>query len=87
VILLAYFILFLYFCIQITIYCEMKEIGEKIKQRRIKLKITQMTLAQLAGIGINTVVAIERGEGNPRLKTLVAIANTLGLKLDIRLKE
>lgn len=86
-ILLAYLILFLYFCIKITIYCEMKEIGEKIKQRRIKLGITQMILAQLAGIGINTVVAIERGEGNPRLKTLEAIANTLGLKLDMRLKE
>ena len=86
-ILLAYLILFLYFCAQITIYCEMKEIGEKIKQRRIKLGINQTVLAQLAGIGINTVVAIERGEGNPRLKTLEAIANTLGLKLDMRLKE
>ncbi len=86
-ILLAYLILFLYFCTQITICCEMKEIGEKIKQRRIKLGITQTVLAQLAGIGINTVVAIERGEGNPRLKTLEAIANTLGLKLDMRLKE
>lgn len=64
----------------------MKEIGEIIKQRRVKLGITQLILAQLAGIGINTVVAIERGEGNPRLKTLEAIADTLGMKLDLILK-
>ncbi|MBQ6549551.1 MAG: helix-turn-helix transcriptional regulator [Prevotella sp.] len=64
----------------------MKEIGEIIKQRRVKLGITQLILAQLAGVGINTVVAIERGEGNPRLKTLEAIADTLGMKLDLILK-
>ena len=64
----------------------MKEIGEMIKQRRVKLGITQLILAQLAGVGINTVVAIERGEGNPRLKTLEAIADTLGMKLDLILK-
>lgn len=63
----------------------MKEIGEIIRQRRVKLGITQLILAQLAGVGINTVVAIERGEGNPRLKTLEAIANTLGMKLDLKL--
>ena len=64
----------------------MKEIGETIKQRRVKLGITQLILAQLAGVGINTVVAIERGEGNPRLKTLEAIADTLGMKLVLKLK-
>lgn len=64
----------------------MKEIGDMIKQRRVKLGITQLILAQLAGVGINTVVAIERGEGNPRLKTLEAIADTLGMKLDLKLK-
>ncbi len=64
----------------------MKEIGEMIKQRRVKLGITQLILAKLAGVGINTVVAIERGEGNPRLKTLEAIADTLGMKLDLKLK-
>ncbi len=57
-----------------------------IKQRRVKLGITQLILAKLAGVGINTVVAIERGEGNPRLKTLEAIADTLGMKLDLKLK-
>lgn len=65
----------------------MKRIGEVIKQRRSKLGITQLTMAQLAGVGINTVVSIERGEGNPRLSTLNAIAQTLGLQLDLKLRE
>lgn len=65
----------------------MKELGDVIKQRRQKLGITQLTLAQLADVGINTIVAVERGEGNPRLKTLLSIIDTLGLQLNIKLKD
>lgn len=34
------------------------------------LKITQRTLAELAGVGINTLTKIERGEGNPTIEVL-----------------
>jgi DNA-binding XRE family transcriptional regulator len=40
-----------------------KEIGNVIKERRKKLGINQQTLADLASVAVNTVVAIERGEG------------------------
>jgi DNA-binding phage protein len=40
----------------------------------------------LAGVGINTLVAIERGEGNPQLATLLTILDTLGLQLDLHIK-
>ena len=60
-----------------------KEIGNIIKERRKYLKVTQQTLADLAGVGINTLVAIERGEGNPQLSTLITILDTLGLELNI----
>lgn len=46
----------------------------------------QQTLADLAGVGLNTLVAIERGEGNPQLSTLLTILDTLGLQMDINLK-
>ena len=36
----------------------MDKIGETIKERRLLLKINQQTLADLAGVGINTLVAI-----------------------------
>ena len=46
----------------------MKEIGKIIRERRKSLKVNQLELSELAGVGINTLVAIERGEGNPKLK-------------------
>ena len=63
-----------------------KEIGTIIKERRKHLGVNQQTLADLAGVGLNTLVAIERGEGNPQLNTLLTILNTLGLQIDINLK-
>lgn len=59
----------------------MEEIGQTIRTRRTRLGITQQTLADLAEVGINTVVAIERGKGNPSVATLAKIASVLGLKL------
>ncbi|MBO6032171.1 MAG: helix-turn-helix transcriptional regulator [Prevotella sp.] len=64
-----------------------KEIGTVIKERRKHLGVTQQTLADLAGVGINTLVAIERGEGNPQLSTLLTILNTLGLQMDLKIKN
>ena len=64
-----------------------KEIGTVIKERRKHLGVTQQTLTDLAGVGINTLVAIERGEGNPQLSTLLTILNTLGLQMDIKIKN
>lgn len=63
------------------------EIGKAIKDRRKKLGVNQQTLADLAGVAVNTVVAIERGEGNPQLATLLTILDTLGLQLDVNTKR
>lgn len=64
-----------------------KEIGDALRERRKKLGINQQTLADLAGVAVNTVVAIERGEGNPQLATLLTILDTLGLQADVNLKQ
>ena len=55
----------------------MNKIGNAIKERRKMLKITQRTLAELAGVGINTLTKIERGEGNPTIEVLEKILDTL----------
>lgn len=65
----------------------LQEIGNIVKNRRKKLGVNQQTLADLAGIAVNTVVSLERGEGNPQLTTLLAIIDTLGLQLDINIKR
>lgn len=62
-------------------------IGNAIKERRKMLKITQRTLAELAGVGINTLTKIERNEGNPSLDVLERILDTLGLELRIGIKN
>ena len=64
-----------------------KEIGIIIKERRQSLKVKQLELSELAGVGINTLVAIERGQGNPKLKNLLSILDTLGLQVNIKLKD
>lgn len=62
------------------------EIGAKIKERRKSLNITQREFAMLAGVGLNTLVSIERGVGNPNLANILQILDALGLKLSISLK-
>ena len=64
-----------------------QEIGNAIKERRKKLRINQQMLADLASVAVNTVVAIERGEGNPQLTTLLTILDTLGLQINIDIKQ
>jgi transcriptional regulator with XRE-family HTH domain len=64
-----------------------KEIGTAIKKRRQGLKVNQQTLSELAGVGINTLVAMERGQGNPKLETLISVLDSLGLEVDIKLKD
>lgn len=66
---------------------DIQKIGEAIKLRRKKLNVNQPTLALLARVGLNTLVAVERGVGNPTNETLLSILDTLGLTIDIRLKD
>lgn len=85
--LVVYSNIILYFCSKSHCIVNTKEIGVIIKKRRQYLKVKQQELADLAGVGINTLVAIERGQGNPKLETLLAILDTLGLQVEIRLKD
>ena len=64
-----------------------KELGYVIKTRRKALKIDQQTLALLAGVGINTVVAVERGDGNPKISTILSLLDTMGLQIKVILKD
>ncbi len=65
----------------------MKEIGNEIKLRRKSLKIDQRTLSELAGVSINTLTKIERGEANPSINVLFKILDTLGMDIKIIIKS
>lgn len=54
-----------------------KELGKRIKQMRIKKKLTQAALAELVGITKSYISKIENGIATPSLVTLSNIAETL----------
>lgn len=57
-----------------------------IKERRQTLKISQLDLAEMAGVGITTVKSIECGKANPSVGTIEKLAEVLGLELSLTLK-
>ena len=65
---------------------DLKEIGQIIRERRAVLGVNQRTVSELSGVAVNTLVAIERGEGNPQITTLLDILETIGLQLDVKPK-
>lgn len=62
-------------------------VAETIKERRAALAISQLDLAEIAGVSIATVKDIERGKGNPSLATLEKIADVLGMEITMTIRR
>jgi len=62
------------------------QLGETIRQRRQRLDIRQNDLADLAEVGLRTLIAVENGTGNPSFQTLTKIVKVLGLELNLTVK-
>lgn len=62
-------------------------IGDQIRLRRKELMITQPDLADIAGISINTLYKIERGQANPSIRVLGKILDVLGLEISVGVKQ
>ena len=58
-----------------------------MKSRRKILSISQMDLAEMAGVGVATVKDIERGKGNPSLSTVSKILEVLGMEMEFSLRR
>jgi len=58
-----------------------------LKERREALKVTQEHLAELSGVGLRTLKAIETGKGNPTIDTLTKLAEVLGLELKLEIRK
>ncbi|MBS1662152.1 MAG: helix-turn-helix transcriptional regulator [Bacteroidetes bacterium] len=63
------------------------DLGEKLRQRRILLNLSQAELSDLSGISMRTIQLVEQGKGNPSLDTMVQLADPMGLRVDLVLKE
>ena len=63
------------------------ELLKVLKERRETLYVTQEHLAELSGVGLRTLKAIESGKGNPTIETLNKLADVLGLELKLEVRK
>jgi len=64
-----------------------EELIKILRERREALKVTQEQLAELSGVGLRTLKAIESGKGNPTIDTLTKLAEVLGLELKLEIRK
>lgn len=60
---------------------------EVVKERRGVLGISQLDLAEMSGVSLATVKDIERGVGNPSMKTVARILEVLGLEMEFHIRK
>lgn len=64
-----------------------KRLGERIREERLRLNLTQAQLAEDVNISNTYMGAIERGERSLTLGTLVRLVNRLGVSVDYILAD
>ena len=64
-----------------------KRLGERIREERKRLNLTQAALAEAINISDTYMGAIERGERSLTLDTLVRLVNRLGVTVDYMLAD
>ena len=64
-----------------------KRLGERIREERLKLHLTQAQLAEAIDISDTCRGSIERGERSLTLDTLVRLVNRLGVTVDYLLAD
>lgn len=62
----------------------MQNLGEQIAQRRKYFRISQADLAEMAGVSLCTVNAIENGSANPSISILSKILEILGFVITLQ---
>lgn len=63
-------------------------IGERVRARRQDLQLSQEEIARRAGVSLNQVNRLERGEiTDPHFSTLRGLAKALGLPVEVLVKE
>jgi len=64
-----------------------KRLGQRIREERLRLNLTQAALAEAVNISDTYMGAIERGERSLTLETLVKLVNRLGVSVDYMLTD
>jgi y4mF family transcriptional regulator len=56
----------------------------EIRKRRRERRLSQRAVADLAGVSLNVVKAIEKGNTNIRFDLLLRVLDLFGIQLEIR---
>jgi len=64
-----------------------KELGEKIRNRRFTISMSQSQLADYTGLSVVTLSQIENGKANPSFETLDEIFHFLNLEILVVVKK
>lgn len=62
-------------------------LGQAVRAARTKNGWSQQDLADRAGFSRQSMVALERGEGNPRWETVLRLLSALGMELELTFGE
>ena len=62
----------------------MINLGKQIVNRRKQLNISQADLAEMSGVSLRTVNAIENGDANPSVDVLSKVLEPLGLIITLQ---
>lgn len=58
--------------------------GKQIEERRKSLGVSQADLAEMSGVSLRTVSAIENDSANPSIEVLSRILSSLGLVISLQ---
>lgn len=62
----------------------MSNLGKEIASKRKQLNISQADLAEMAGVSLRTLSAIENGDANPSIDVLSKVLEPLGLVITLQ---
>lgn len=65
----------------------LSEIAKTIRNRRESLNLRQEDLAEMSGVATKTIHSVEAGTSNPSVKTVMKLADILGLEIVIQVKK
>jgi transcriptional regulator with XRE-family HTH domain len=60
---------------------DLKVFGQIVREKRNAIGLKQDELSQRSGVAIKTIHSIELGKGNPAIKTIIRLFDTLSLEL------
>lgn len=66
---------------------ERKRLGERITALRLDKGLTHEQLAEQAGLFVGELIRLENGRNNIKLVDLIAVANALGVSIELLNKE